>query len=45
VNLTEEQKKLLKKFDAALQGGGDRHSPRSRSWLDSVKTFFEKMGA
>jgi molecular chaperone DnaJ len=45
VNLTEEQKKLLKKFDAALQGGGDRHSPRSRTWLDSVKTFFEKMGA
>jgi molecular chaperone DnaJ len=45
VKLTDEQKSLLEKFDEAVQAGGDRHSPRSRSWLDSVKAFFEKMGA
>ncbi len=45
VKLTDEQKSLLEQFDEAVQAGGDRHSPRSRSWLDSVKTFFEKMGA
>ncbi len=45
VKLTDEQKSLLEQFDAAVQAGGDRHSPRSRSWLDSVKAFFEKMGA
>ena len=45
VKLTDEQKSLLEQFDEAVQAGGDRHSPRSRSWLDSVKAFFEKMGA
>jgi molecular chaperone DnaJ len=45
VKLTEEQKALLEKFEAAVRAGGDRHSPRSRSWVDSVKSFFEKMGA
>jgi molecular chaperone DnaJ len=45
VKLTDEQKELLKRFDEAVQSGGERHSPRSRSWLDSVKAFFEKMGA
>jgi molecular chaperone DnaJ len=45
VKLSDEQKSLLEKFDAAVKAGGDRHSPRSRSWLDSVKAFFEKMGA
>ncbi|HSG65124.1 MAG TPA: molecular chaperone DnaJ [Gammaproteobacteria bacterium] len=45
VKLTDEQKTLLEKFDAAIAAGGSRHSPRSRSWLDSVKSFFEKMGA
>jgi molecular chaperone DnaJ len=45
VKLTDEQKSLLEQFDAAITAGGDRHSPRSQSWLDSVKSFFEKMGA
>lgn len=45
VNLTDEQKSLLEQFDEAVRAGGDRHSPRSRTWLDSVKAFFEKMGA
>jgi molecular chaperone DnaJ len=43
VNLTAEQKRLLEAFNEALLAGGDRHRPRSRSWLDGVRQFFEKM--
>ncbi len=45
VNLTDEQKRLLQQFDASIQAGGSRHSPRARSWVDGVKKFFERMGA
>lgn len=45
VNLTPEQKDVLRKFDESISGGGDRHSPRARSWFDGVKSFFERMGA
>jgi molecular chaperone DnaJ len=45
VKLTEEQKAALRSFDESIQSGGGRHSPRSRSWLDGVKQFFERMGA
>jgi molecular chaperone DnaJ len=45
VKLTDEQRELLEQFDATVAAGGDRHSPRARSWLDSVKSFFEKIGA
>ncbi len=44
VNLTERQKELLRELDASVQEGGSRHSPQSQSWLDGVKSFFEKMG-
>jgi len=44
VNLTERQKELLREFDETVQAGGNRHSPHSSSWLDGVKSFFEKMG-
>lgn len=40
VRLTEEQKDLLRKFEASLDQGGDKHSPISRSWADRVKDFF-----
>jgi molecular chaperone DnaJ len=43
INLTGEQKRLLEAFNAALTAGGDRHRPRSQSWLDGVRRFFEKM--
>ncbi|MDE2234121.1 MAG: molecular chaperone DnaJ [Gammaproteobacteria bacterium] len=42
VNLTREQKDMLKKLNASLQSDGGRHSPRERSWLDNVKHFFER---
>jgi len=44
VNLTERQKELLRELDETVQAGGDTHSPNSSSWLDGVKSFFEKMG-
>jgi len=44
INLTAEQKELLEKFDASLQSGGEKHSPRAGGWLDTVKRFFERIG-
>jgi len=43
VHLTAEQKELLERFDASLQSGGERHSPRAGGWLDTVKRFFERI--
>ena len=45
VKLTAEQKKLLGAFDDALKAGGDRHRPRSSSWKDGVRRFFENIGS
>jgi len=44
VNLTERQKELLRELDESVVAGGNKHSPHSSSWLDGVKSFFEKMG-
>jgi molecular chaperone DnaJ len=44
VNLNERQRALLREFDESVQAGGEKHSPHSSSWLDGVKSFFEKMG-
>ena len=45
VNLTREQKDLLKQLQETLEEGDtDKHSPKSRSWTDSVKDFFDRMG-
>ena len=41
VKLTEEQRELLRKFDATMQSSSRNHSPRERTWLDGVKRFFE----
>lgn len=43
INLTAEQKELLESFDALLQQGGDKHSPRADGWLDTVKRFFDRI--
>ena len=40
VNLTDEQKRLLKEFNHSIEAGGKKHSPKSSSWFDSVKRFF-----
>jgi molecular chaperone DnaJ len=45
VKLNAAQKKLLESFNEALVAGGDRHRPRSQSWLDGVRRFFGKVGS
>jgi len=45
VHLTDEQQELVRQLEKSLQAGGKRHHPHSRSWLDSVKKFFDKLGA
>jgi molecular chaperone DnaJ len=41
VNLTRQQKDLLREFTESMEEGGKRHSPQESSWLDGVKKFFE----
>jgi molecular chaperone DnaJ len=41
VNLTKEQKELLKQFQSSVDGGGKKHSPQKNSWFEAVKSFFE----
>lgn len=40
VRLNEEQKSILRQFEESLSGGGDKHSPKSKTWTDKVKSFF-----
>ncbi len=44
VNLSGEQKDLLKKLDASLKKNPKHHNPRESTWLDGVKKFFESIG-
>jgi molecular chaperone DnaJ len=41
VSLTARQKELLHEFEAISQKDVARHNPRSKSWLDKVREFFE----
>lgn len=41
VNLNKKQKALLEEFQDSLHGGGHKHHPQSRSWLDKAKDFIE----
>ncbi|MFT4197223.1 MAG: molecular chaperone DnaJ [Pseudoxanthomonas sp.] len=44
VNLTAEQRELLEKFEATFTGEDARkHSPRSATFLDGVKSFWDRM--
>jgi len=43
INLTSEQKTLLQQLQTSLNINRDKHSPRARSWLSRVKSFFEKI--
>lgn len=46
INLTAEQRELLEKFEATFTGEeGRRHSPRSATFLDGVKSFFGRITA
>ncbi len=43
VNLTREQKDILRQFDESMSSNRKKHSPRENSWLDGVKKFFEDL--
>lgn len=43
VNLSHAQKELLQQFSASLKESGEKHSPRSKTWFDGVKRFFENI--
>lgn len=43
INLTAEQEALLRKFEALISAGGDRHSPRTGGWMETVKRFFDRI--
>ena len=44
VNLTAEQRELLEKLDATFAGdGARRHSPKSSTFIDGVKGFWDRM--
>ena len=43
VNLTGEQKDLLRQFQATLDGEGNKQSPKKNSWFAGVKSFFDDM--
>ncbi|MFC4727602.1 molecular chaperone DnaJ [Coralloluteibacterium thermophilus] len=44
VNLTAEQRRLLEEFEATFEGEhARRHSPKSSTFLDGVKSFWERM--
>lgn len=41
VNLTKKQKEALKQFEDAMKDSNVNHNPRTSTWLDGVKKFFE----
>jgi molecular chaperone DnaJ len=43
VNLSSEQKDLLRQFEKSIHAGGETHSPRAGGWLDTVKRFFDRI--
>ncbi len=43
VDLQKEQRELLEKFQESLANSKNSHSPKSKSWFDGVKKFFEDM--
>ncbi len=45
VNLTAKQKKMIAEFGESIAAAGGRHAPRSSSWSDKIKTFFDDLVA
>jgi molecular chaperone DnaJ len=40
VHLSSEQRALLREFDESLKHDGSKHSPRQKTFLEGVKSFF-----
>lgn len=43
VSLNRRQKELLEEFQKAMSENDGKHSPRTRTWFDGVKKFFDEM--
>lgn len=43
VNLSKQQKEVLRDFQESLGQGGHSQSPRQNSWFEGVKKFFDDM--
>jgi molecular chaperone DnaJ len=43
VNLTARQRELLEELDRSMRDSSEPHSPKSTSWLDSVKQFWDDL--
>lgn len=41
VNLSSQQKDLLKQFEATMTDSSKKHSPKEHSWMDGVKNFID----
>lgn len=40
INLTEQQKELLRELEQSSRDKGAQHHPKAQSWMDKVKAFF-----
>ena len=40
IRLDSEQKELLQKLTESMKADGKNHTPRAKTWFDSVKAFF-----
>jgi molecular chaperone DnaJ len=45
VKLTKQQKELLAQFHDSLSTDAERHRPRTSSWKDGVRNFFENINS
>ncbi|MEY3220244.1 MAG: hypothetical protein RIT27_1601 [Pseudomonadota bacterium] len=43
VKLNSQQKELLRQFAQTMKDSGTPHHPKTKSWLESVKDFFENL--
>ncbi len=43
VNLNREQKELLREFERSMAENAPTHRPKTHSWLDGVKKFFDDL--
>jgi molecular chaperone DnaJ len=44
VDLSAQQKELLRKFEGSLAADGKSHNPRQSSWFEGVRQFFGRNG-
>jgi molecular chaperone DnaJ len=44
VNLSADQRELLRKFEASLRADESEHSPREEGFFEGVKRFFSSAG-